>query len=711
MPTVPVYDPNRVQTRAPASGQLKGVDERAFGGEIGQSLQRAGQVVGQLGDVAEKIADDQAEARTREIDVQYSSHIRTEMYGEAGLQNLQGRAYVDNAPTYLKRIEDKGKELQALAKTPFEKQMVSRVVQQRLDAARSQIDGQLVRESAFANKAATAARASNAVTDVAMSYGDPRAYAQQRAVLDAALEDQAIAAGTTDPAVLTAIKREAYGTVHVHAVQDMVNKGQIAAAQTWLDNAIIKGEIEPAVADRLQPLLEKAADENEVGALVRGETPPSVVSGTLTTATPDLVAAVVNQESRGNPTAVSPKGAQGVMQVMPATGPEAARMAGVAWQPERMQSRKPEDVEYQQKLGKAYLNSRLKARGGSVVLALADYNAGMGNVDKWIAKFGDPSKGQITPAAFAANIPFPETKDYIAKISARLGGTMGTPLPKDVRNAADVVEWAKQFADPQKRRLAESEGMQRVSVNRTAEAQRQSDAWDAAQPYVQQGTLVTAIPKTIWNSLSPQNQTSMIETQKKGVNRVTSPVALDTVYNVIENDPEKFKNMDLLKVASDFSSADFEQLRKMQHDARNGQGEWKKTPAQYATITRNMASVAPPRMMTPGGKDDRIAFQSVWWQAVQTKQAQQKDPLTDDEVNEIGTRLLAETVVGKGLFGSKTKPLYEIGPDDKGGVDDLKAIPPDEYAQVQRRLTETLGRPPTSREMLNTWRTAKAVGG
>jgi soluble lytic murein transglycosylase len=48
----------------------------------------------------------------------------------------------------------------------------------------------------------------------------------------------------------------------------------------------------------------------------------------------DLVQRVKHQESRGDQGAVSPKGAVGIMQVMPATGPEAARLAGVPWDPE-----------------------------------------------------------------------------------------------------------------------------------------------------------------------------------------------------------------------------------------------------------------------------------------------------------------------------------------------------------------------------------------
>jgi soluble lytic murein transglycosylase-like protein len=101
----------------------------------------------------------------------------------------------------------------------------------------------------------------------------------------------------------------------------------------------------------------------------------------------ELVRAVVQVESAYNPYAISPKGAQGLMQLMPST----AHRFGVknAFNPE-------ENV----RAGVAYLRQLLDRYDNDEELALAAYNAGPNAVDKY---------GQAVP-------PYRETKNYVAQI-------------------------------------------------------------------------------------------------------------------------------------------------------------------------------------------------------------------------------------------------------------------------------------------------------
>ncbi|MCL1862740.1 MAG: lytic transglycosylase domain-containing protein [Defluviitaleaceae bacterium] len=119
-----------------------------------------------------------------------------------------------------------------------------------------------------------------------------------------------------------------------------------------------------------------------------------------------LILAVIHAESSFREAALSHAGAQGLMQLMPATAEEMASHMG-------MGDFQPEDVwlpEINISMGAFYLN-RLVARFGCIDLALAAYNAGQGNVTAWLADPQFSADGESLDV-----IPFPETYNYLRRV-------------------------------------------------------------------------------------------------------------------------------------------------------------------------------------------------------------------------------------------------------------------------------------------------------
>jgi soluble lytic murein transglycosylase len=125
-----------------------------------------------------------------------------------------------------------------------------------------------------------------------------------------------------------------------------------------------------------------------------------------------LLDSLISQESSGNPEAVSPKGARGLMQLMPDTAREMAAELGVPYSKERL----TQDSAYNKRLGTAYLSKMLARYDGHPALALAAYNAGPGKVDEWLQVNGDPRQGQIETKEWIERIPYQETRNYTHNI-------------------------------------------------------------------------------------------------------------------------------------------------------------------------------------------------------------------------------------------------------------------------------------------------------
>ncbi|NOW46822.1 soluble lytic murein transglycosylase [Novosphingobium sp. SG751A] len=123
--------------------------------------------------------------------------------------------------------------------------------------------------------------------------------------------------------------------------------------------------------------------------------------------------AISRQESQFSQNAMSRTGARGLMQLMPGTAAEQARRLGLPSSTQAL----IDDPLYNTTLGNAYFQRLVSSYRGSYPLAVAAYNAGPGNVNKWIASRGDPRMpGGPEWVEWIEKIPFSETRSYVAHV-------------------------------------------------------------------------------------------------------------------------------------------------------------------------------------------------------------------------------------------------------------------------------------------------------
>jgi soluble lytic murein transglycosylase len=139
------------------------------------------------------------------------------------------------------------------------------------------------------------------------------------------------------------------------------------------------------------------------------------------------VFSLVRQESAFDEDARSPAGALGLMQVMPATGRETARTIGLRSFSTAQLTHSSTNIN----IGTAYLRRMLDYFDGNMVLATAAYNAGPGNVSRWL-----PPGGCTEPDIWVEQIPIIETRKYVQRI-LYFASIYDWRLGRDVTRIAD----------------------------------------------------------------------------------------------------------------------------------------------------------------------------------------------------------------------------------------------------------------------------------
>jgi soluble lytic murein transglycosylase len=154
-----------------------------------------------------------------------------------------------------------------------------------------------------------------------------------------------------------------------------------------------------AIATRLQHAVHELALPLRDASVIRQQAAEKHID-------PTLIAAVIYAESKFDPH-TSVAGAQGLMQILPSTAEFLAHLSGGV----RFRTGDLATPAINIAYGSYYLRYLLDHYGGSELLAIAAYNAGLTNVDGWVAR-ARAAGHELAES----QIPFPETREYVRRV-------------------------------------------------------------------------------------------------------------------------------------------------------------------------------------------------------------------------------------------------------------------------------------------------------
>lgn len=186
----------------------------------------------------------------------------------------------------------------------------------------------------------------------------------------------------------------------------------IANAQTEGEVALISNIGKQINSPYISVVASKKALQQNI--IMWGALYPIINEPRIKHAPPELVMSIIRQESLFNQNAKSHAGAVGIMQLMPATARYASKKLRLHYSKRRLHN----NPHYNIKLGSYYISNLMKKYDNSLILAVASYNAGEGNINRWMKSMGDPREFQYRDAVidWLEFIPFRETRNYVQRV-------------------------------------------------------------------------------------------------------------------------------------------------------------------------------------------------------------------------------------------------------------------------------------------------------
>lgn len=367
----------------------------------------------------------------------------------------------------------------------------------------------------------------------------------------------------------------------------------------------------------------------------------------------------------------SPKGAVGIAQVMPGTGPEAAKLAGLEWDEAKYKN----DPAYNKAIGMAYFQKQLQDNGGDLAKAYAAYNAGPGRLQdamKKAAQSADFAKvdGSLKAVPWLQYMP-KETQAYVEKNMREFEAGQGQAQRPTFQEIDDQLRSDPRLAgNPNRYKVARDEAARRFEEQTKAIKQRDEEAVATAmRGIIQNGGRFTDLPASVRAAVPPKEVDNLMGFAQK-VSKGDDSTSL-WLYNDLTSHPEKLaalSDAQFFALRRELSEADYKHFsaerakRTGAAPGSNGPGDLNSQGIKQVMDERLRVLGIDPTPKDDGGKDAaRIGgIRKFVNDYFMTAQREAGKKFTDAEVAQHVDGLFARNATFRGFFSNSSGPMLTM---------------------------------------------------
>jgi soluble lytic murein transglycosylase len=409
----------------------------------------------------------------------------------------------------------------------------------------------------------------------------------------------------------------------------------------------------------------------------------------------------------------SGKGAKGKAQLMPETGPEAAKLAGLPWQPALFNRGKTGDAakdaeaeQYNFALGHAYFNQQLRDFKGDMGLTFAAYNAGPGTVRQALQQSAQQGGNWLS------YLP-KETQTYVSgKLQAFAVGEGQFPQPslEQVLAAADrhIQTTYGDTATPQLHQQVLEQVTQQFEQHK--QTIKQANDAGVAEAYRQlqlNGGQFAALPVAVRNAI-PADKVNDVMGFARRISQGQEPQTDWALYYQLRTHRPLLKSTNLLALKDRLGDTEFKQLVNLQ--------QTQAAPGSHSTSVRTAADILHSFMAQAGidpvpRADDREQAATVGkiWSAYEQRvadfEALNGRKASTQDLEKVAAQLFTRVPVSSWLHGTEEK-LGILLDKDKDQV----VVPTSDRQQIVQALRQTFpDRPVTEQDIVYAYLRGKGL--